>query len=52
MVTRDLPKDGCGQGKVALATITTESDLPMSKTKIRKHERDSVCVCVGGLAGG
>lgn len=46
MVTRDLPKDGCEQGRVALATITTESDLLMSKTRIREHERDSVCVCV------
>ena len=45
MVTRDLPKDGCGQGGEALATITAESGLLMSKTRVREHERESVCVC-------
>ena len=50
MVTRDLPKDSRGQGGAALATITTESGLLMSKTRIREHERESVCV--GGHGGG
>ena len=45
MVTRDLPKDGCGQGGAALATIIAESGLLMSKTRVREHERESVCVC-------
>lgn len=50
MVTRDLPKDGRGQGGAALAIITTKSGLLMSKTRIRENERE--CVCVGGHGGG
>lgn len=48
MVTRDLPKDSREQGGAALATITTESGLLMSKTRIREHERERVCV-LGGM---